>query len=321
MNNLVIGGSGRSGTTILAKIFSEHPEFVIVPEWRFLIDPGGVLDFYIGVKNLWTPYIYDKKLNDLINVMNNIKRKNYLFVNKLDSKLKKHFNIRIGLLPQYSTINPYHVSPNFKEIVNSFLNELVGFKYNCQWSGSKFLEKTVVLYGHYDFNAVERVVQNFIINVKKDVLLASNKSYYLEKNTWNILIYDRLLDLMPDSKLIHMYRDPRDVISSFMKQKWMPSDLEKSIIIYKDIMMKWNEIKSNIPVSAFIEVSLEKLVHSPEKEIKRICEFWNVKWDDSLMKTDLSKSNQGRWKKDMEKNQIKYLESNLINEIEEYGAC
>ena len=45
-NILLIGGSGRSGTTILSKIMSMHPDISTVPELRYLIDPDGIIQGY-----------------------------------------------------------------------------------------------------------------------------------------------------------------------------------------------------------------------------------------------------------------------------------
>ncbi len=44
---IFIGGTGRSGTTILAQMFQADPRFAVFIEPRFLIDPGGLLDYLL----------------------------------------------------------------------------------------------------------------------------------------------------------------------------------------------------------------------------------------------------------------------------------
>ena len=44
---IFIGGTGRSGTTILKKVLQQHSNIVTIPnELRIIIDPDGILDLF-----------------------------------------------------------------------------------------------------------------------------------------------------------------------------------------------------------------------------------------------------------------------------------
>ena len=133
------------------------------------------------------------------------------------------------------------------------------------------------------------------------------------KNTWNILWFDKILEILPEAKLVHIYRDPRDVITSFSHQSWMPSDKFKSAMIYRDLFEQWELIKARISEDSYMELSLESLVENPRKVTESICQFWQIPWNESLIEFDLSHSNSGRWRQEMSSSEQEKI-NNLIQE-------
>lgn len=66
---IFIGGSGRSGTTVLGHILASHPDILYFSEPRFLIDEGGVIDFIAGKLSVeqFSDWMIDHYQNKLVN--------------------------------------------------------------------------------------------------------------------------------------------------------------------------------------------------------------------------------------------------------------
>jgi hypothetical protein len=320
VNICMIGGSGRCGTTVLRTIFSFHPDVAIVPEWRFLTDPDGLIDFYTGYPN-WSPYHVNLRINRLEKLLNDLsgnrKARRFFRILQRSSDL---IHFPLYLTPRYHTIHARPYCPRFAEFSSILINQLSSFGYSGHWTGMRFLSKNRIRY-HMPLRekALKEIIQDFLYKIFQNVLEEQKANHYLEKNPWFILAFNHILDLLPKAKLLHIYRDPRDVVTSYTRQIWMPSDPEKCAFIYRDIMNRWRQIRDTIPKKSYLEISLESLVDAPETILNRICEFWNIPWHDALLKTDLSKSNTGCWRKHLNFREQDTISQILKEELAELG--
>jgi hypothetical protein len=317
---LMIGGTGRCGTTLLAKIFNNHPQVAVAPEWRFLIDPDGLLDFVSSLER-WSPYHYDLKLKRLSKLLYEISDSGLLskVVNKFAQFPFVNQSTR-KLIFRYHGINASRYAPQYYKIVNEFVSRLVDFKYEGYWVGTPFLDKKQLQYSsNKNEQQLKQYVIAFLYAIVDDVLNTQKAEYYLEKNTWNILWFDEIVKLLPKTKLVHIYRDPRDVVASFQSQTWMPSNAGQSARVCKDLLDKWEEVKSQVSAESYLEISLESLVSEPESILRKVCEFWSVPWNASILDTDLSRSNSGRWRKQLTRSEQVEVENMLKDHILKLG--
>ncbi len=319
-NQFFIGGTGRSGTTILSKILSDHPDITNVPEWRFLVDPDGIVDFYTSCAQ-WSPFHFDVRLKRLACLLKQVEKKNIfnVFWQVLNNTgLVGKFTI--NLKPRYNNLNVTAFCPNFRNICDTLIGQLETFRFQGSWVGSLLLTPMQMSYGAINRQQqIMEVLRDFLLAVMADVMEQQGASCYLEKNTWNILWFDKILEFLPNAKLLHIYRDPRDVVSSYVRQTWMPSDPVLSARIYCDLLDRWQQIRTAIPVDSYYEISLESLVEAPRDVLSDICLFLDVLWDDCLLDLSLEHSHSGRWKKDLSKSQQVDVIAILGKVMQQYG--
>lgn len=295
MTNIVfIGGTGRCGTNIMKDILTLHPKVASHPfEYKFIIDPDGIMDFYSTAINCWSPYIINKKIHRLENFLKNLTK------NKVDDiykewELEKHL-------------------PNYEKNCEELISRLIDFKYNGFFFGLK--EKSEIYFMSYRSQLeLQFILGKFIRNLIDGYLISVNKEYYVEDNTHNILLSKELLELIPEAKIICMVRSPKDVISSLSKTRWAPNDKIKAAFWYKSIMERWNQIKNALPKESYLIVDLYELIDDTENVLRNICNYIEINYDDKMLTLDLSKSNKDRWKKDFSPRELLEIEK-IISSI------
>ena len=94
--------------------------------------------------------------------------------------------------------------------------------------------------------------------------------------------------LFPRARVIHCMRDPRDTCLSIYFQNFTNRhdyayDLRNIGLYYREylrLMAHWREV-GTLPM---LEVQYEKVVQSPETELRRIVEFCGLPWDDACFR-------------------------------------
>jgi hypothetical protein len=318
----VIGGSGRSGTTILKVIFSTHPDVAQVPEYRFSIDPDGLVDYYTGFESGWSPYLADSRLKRLESLLRDIGQHKrvaravaFLF-NRYS--LERHFSR--CLVPRYAGIAFERHCPDYFTHVERLIRELEEFNYAGQWNGSELFSRRKM---HFTSRKSRQELRSILGGFWRDVIRSTcvyqKKSIFVEDNTWSILWFDKILELLPEARLVHVVRDPRDIVASYTKMRWAPDNPLHAARWYKGVINEWFSIKERLDNDKYLVIKLEDLVEQPVAILQRVCAFWGVPWNDGLLNTDLSKSHSGRWKTDLSDIDGRMVTEELGAELEQLG--
>jgi hypothetical protein len=127
-----------------------------------------------------------------------------------------------------------------------------------------------------------------------------------------------LLEIFPSCKIIHIYRDGRDVALSWLRAGFGPENVFTAACRWKHLVNAGRRTGTNLSPETYLEVSYETLLFHPEATMKRVCAFLNepfchdvlrrnllaaevisVRRRTSVSDSEIIKSNTGKWKEAM----------------------
>jgi len=316
---MLIGGTGRSGTTVLAKIFAQHPKVATLPEWRLMTDPGGIIEF-LAIVEAGNPFAIDQAFKRFSKYVLRLESKDY--ISRIASKF---FPILEKLLARrithkyYNFYAPGHAA-TFSQRIRKLLRDINDLGFEGKTAATERGQSHDVFSTSLRGAQLEQAFSEFLCGLARDVMKERGKTRFLEKNTWTILSFDKVSRLYPDSKLIHIYRDPRDVIASYKTQPWMPSDPEKAAVVLRGLYEKWDEQSSLVDSSRWIEVGLESVISDTESTLKKMCDFWELDIAQEMFQIRLSHSSTNRWKQDLSNKEVAIIENTLGDYMGRYAS-
>ena len=102
------------------------------------------------------------------------------------------------------------------------------------------------------------------------------------------------LRMFPEGKALHIVRDPRDVVSSFKNMTFELGDRYlDAVFACMHSMDTANKYMSSLAKEKYYLVSYESLITDPENELKKICEFLGINFDNQMVDPENHIDHQG----------------------------
>jgi len=242
-----IGGTGRSGTTILLNLLNRHPDFhASMPrEVKYLTSRHGLVDIA-----LTRPFGIEENL-----------------------KAKRN-NLIAQVLP---LLGKSKLSLFEKELLGPWWSE-TGKKGHqrglVQGITREDLEQALETFkARYKVDRVS-ASRAFFESLARAQMKDGVKRYFGDSTPVNIMQADLINQLLPRSKFIHVIRDGRDVASSVLKEKWGPSEHFAALDWWKNRIVTGQLALSKIKTENMLELRIEDLViHRREETLERIKNF------------------------------------------------
>jgi len=110
---------------------------------------------------------------------------------------------------------------------------------------------------------------------------------FLEKTPSHALCIPEITRLLPNSRFIHIIRDPRDVVTSLLAVSrtwgtaWAPKDAMNAAGLWVDHVRSVREAARSLSASQFHQITYEDLSRAPEDALSGIAGFLQLDWDRS----------------------------------------
>lgn len=243
-------------------------------------------------------------------------KKSFYYIDYANSLANKKYNYKIDS-DEKLFIQIKNFSSNIKNLPKIAANKKIIFVVGMPRSGTTLTEQILSshdkVYGAGELPYVEEVIKKYLyknnsfiqlsINDLKIETIQSMQKDYMEKiETFNIkeeYIVDKaplnfrwigiIKNIFPNSKIIHLVRDPMDTCLSNFKNNFVSRSiaycynlktLGKYYRLYKDLMEFW---KKKLPEEIY-NLSYEKLIENQISETQKLLKFCNLSWDENCLK-------------------------------------
>lgn len=144
-----------------------------------------------------------------------------------------------------------------------------------------------------DTEQLRRIFADLVLSFLEPAWRASGKRRVAEKTPFNVLVFPELRRLFPDSPLVHVIRDVRDVVASRLERDREAAGDEPldSIALAQTRAREWtaamairSQMLSHADLArAYFEVRYEQLVRRPQEVLEALFAFLGESFDPEVL--------------------------------------
>lgn len=207
---IFMGGPGRSGTSFVADRVGRHPQVATFQdvELKIFSEFGGLRDMQYILVESFSP-----------------NRAEVVF---------RHFRKMLT-----AVFNGGFGQPTLQSLVSADQLDSIAESFFAQLQPSGYIERL----DYATFNSAARVLLHGLADIALEQ--KPGATIFLEKTPHNCLQPQFLHELSPTARYLHIYRNPKAIAVSLLKQKWGPSRIEHAIVWVQSYFNVWIDAKAH----------------------------------------------------------------------------
>jgi len=321
-----LGATGSSAVIDLLKEVKTY--FVLESEFRLFVDPGGLINLRDALVENWSIFQTD------------IAFKNFLrLIKKLNTKFISPYSV-LG--------HSKYFGKEFMLQSKKFVNNLLDFDYRGLWYGvdtllkrqlnkyslfyrKKFITKPIYVGKKITDEEFNKIADDYIKSLIIYCLIKYQKQHFCFNENFTSMNPFKILNMVSNSKMLVVLRDPRDVFCYVKQDKWCaaPREVHEFIRWELAIYNRWIEIEEEIrkkdPNEQNIKIiRFEDLIVKYDKLIQELFKFLSVREEDhvlkkSFLKPEVSIRNVGLWRRILSNDEISEMDKAFTHIYDRYN--
>lgn len=141
---------------------------------------------------------------------------------------------------------------------------------------------------------INRIFEQMILSLLEKYRAQSGKSRVAEKSPNNVFFFQHLRHIFPDSPMVHVIRDGRDVVCSLLTMNWIDPKTGEPIDYTRDprkAARYWaSAVKTGRKAAGngsaeplYMELRYEDIVARPEPTLRGLFSFLDEPWDPAVL--------------------------------------